>query len=57
MGCLGSADGSNQGSPVPSASQGQMMAMRGPEGAAMMGTPMMPENGAMVTCLATELCL
>lgn len=49
MGVLGPADGFNQGSPAPSSNQGQMMAMRGVEGAAMMGTPLMPENGAMVT--------
>lgn len=48
-------DGYNQGSPGPSANQGQMMGMSGrgaaigPEGTPNMGTPLMSENGAMVT--------
>lgn len=48
-------DGFNQASPGPSANQGQMMTMSGrgapigPEGSTNMGTPLMPENGAMVT--------
>lgn len=48
-------DGFNQASPGPSANQGQMMAMSGrgaplgPEGSTNMGTPLMAENGAMVT--------
>ncbi|XP_075871802.1 paraspeckle component 1 [Nelusetta ayraudi] len=46
-GAVNMGDGFNQASPGPSASQGQMMAMRGPEGPAMMGTQLMPENGAM----------
>lgn len=48
-------DGYNQASAGPAGNQGQMMAMSGrggvigPEGTANMGTPLMSENGAMVT--------
>lgn len=48
-------DGYNQASPGPSGNQGQMMGMSGrggpipPEGTANLGTPLMSENGAMVT--------
>lgn len=48
-------DGYNQASPGPSGNQSQMMGMSGrggaigPEGTANMGTPLMSENGAMVT--------
>lgn len=48
-------DGYNQASAGPSGNQGQMMGMSGrggaigPEGTANLGTPLMSENGAMVT--------
>ncbi|KAG7241082.1 hypothetical protein INR49_026113 [Caranx melampygus] len=49
------SDGYNQANAGPTGNQGQMMGMSGrggaigPEGTANMGTPLMSENGAMVT--------